>query len=156
MPAIFVLLVASCSSPRRAPPPAISADPPPTPAAPEPPPADRCALSLPKKVEFGECSAKPRTRDYPDCRSYTVERIDGDSSCQPERLSVTVSGLQVLPDSFEPKVVWEMGPPRKARLVLDQGTPLGSILFESGAPHTLLLGPRLRTHTDQTTAKLWE
>lgn len=184
LPAVLAVLLVSCTSPRRAPPLALSAEPPdmrpsggvapvPVPGAalpsaePTSPRNEHCDVKLPN-VTFSECYTKPRTLHYPDCRQYAVERIDHDSTCRPERLRLTITGYQSIAEIVDVKVVWEAGMPRKARLALDrlvssilpydekQGTALGTILFEGGAPRKLLIGPGLRSYTDQPSAQFLE
>lgn len=175
-------LVLSCASPHREPAPAASAEPPPTstpsttpsvelPAAASRPtaeptstPDERCDPKL-SKVTFSECYTRPRTLSYPDCRRYDVERIEHDATCRPERLLLSITGYQSIVDLLEVNIVWETGPPQKAHLVLGrvvssifpyptyEDKALGTIVFEKGEPHKLLIGPGLRSHTDQPSAK---
>ncbi len=179
--AALALLAISCTSPQRAPSSsssAINAEPPPTPsvsAASAAPSASaerpvlrggNCDVNLPKDVAFSECTPKPRTLDYPDCRRYVVEREKDDKTCRPDRLSLTVTGYQSIADVLDVKVVWEAGAPPKARLVLDKvvasvlsnsekpGTVVGTIVFDNVAPSKLLLGPGARGYTDQASAKV--
>jgi hypothetical protein len=126
----IALLLAACE--RHAPEPAVTAEPRPAPApvataepvasarapgskrpAASAQPRERCDVDLPATMEFLQCNPKPRTLDYPDCRTYTVARLDGDETCQPARLSLGVSGFQAILDELRVEVRWELGPPRR-------------------------------------------
>ncbi len=119
-------------------------------------------------MDFLECYSKPRTLDYPDCRQYVIGRVEGDDACRPARLSLGVAGFQAIADDLRVEVRWEVGPPRRATLLFERaegsllgtdekpGTLMGTLVFDQGAPRELLLGPGMRSYTDQTSAKRTE
>ena len=125
--ATFAILLAACRDPVRSAAPTASPEPV-VPAAPDPPPppppapaeprpasavsaapATRCDVDLPRRMEFVECYSKPRTLGFPDCRTYVVERAEGDESCEPGRLTLGVTGFQSISDDLRVTVRWDAG-----------------------------------------------
>lgn len=115
-----------------------------------------------------ECNPKPRTLDYPDCRTYGVKRLENDRGCRPARLSLDVTGYQAISDGLIVKVQWEEGAVPRAKLLLERveyslgkntlkpGMLMGTLVFEKGGPREMLLGVGMLGYTSQKTARRTE
>lgn len=119
---------------------------------------DFCAR-LREGLLFTECNNPPRTKDYPDCRTFAFDQSD--SACSSRELVLNITGYPGLAEKLRVQASTVDGSTTSVELTLVRtgtetrgrsftvGTPVGMLELSTDKPAKLIIGKALGIYTDK-------